>query len=41
MLGIVIEVSAMLVDMINFLQLAGARLNILCCCASGKEEYRQ
>lgn len=39
MFGTVIEVSEILVDMMNFLVPAGAALNILSCYSTGKEEY--
>ena len=39
MFGTVIEVSEILVDMMNFLVPTGAALNILSCYSTGKEEY--
>jgi hypothetical protein len=41
MLGIVIEVYAMLVEMMNFLQPGGVALNIFCCSGMGNDEYKQ
>jgi hypothetical protein len=41
MLGTVIEVSAMFVEMINFLVFGGVGLKMACCCTIGSEEYRQ
>jgi hypothetical protein len=41
MFGIVNEVSAIFVEITNFLQLAGAGLKIFCCSDRGNEEYKQ
>jgi hypothetical protein len=38
MLGTVIEVSAIFVEIMNFLVLAGVGLKIACCCVIGREE---
>jgi len=41
MFGTVMEVSAIFVEIMNFLVFGGVGLKITCCCAIGREEYRQ